>query len=92
MIVLEVRFEENLCGQLESINRSITELLEHSKLRIPSSTPIHITLNTCHTWIEVVKEAKRCKLLGCDLPEKVFIELVSILISEEDNLSEGPRL
>ena len=95
---LEVRFEENVCGQVESIYRSFTELLDRGKLLFPSSTAIDITLNICHTWRGLVKdEAARCQLLGCDLPKKVFIEVVSILMSEDAHLSgtscaEGHRI
>ena len=45
---LAVRFEENVCDQVESIYRSFTELLDRGKLMIPSSTAIDITLNICH--------------------------------------------
>ena len=34
------------------------------------------------------EETNRHKLLGCDLPKKVFIEVMSILMSEHTYLSE----
>jgi hypothetical protein len=72
--------------------------LDRGKLLIPSSNATDVTLNICYTWRGLVKEeTNRCKLLGCDLPKEVFIEVVSILMSEhtylsETNCAEGHRL
>lgn len=85
---LEVRFEDNRDKQVEAIYRSFTELLDRGKLLAPSFIAIDITLDICHIWRWLVKEeTSRQKLLGCNLPRKVFIEVVNMVTSEDARLT-----
>ena len=88
---MAVRLEDDARGQVDTIYRSFTELLDRGKLVKPSSTAIAITMIICNTWKGLIKEkANRDKLMSCDLPKKVFTEVVSILMREDSHLYLRP--
>ena len=71
-----------------SLFRSFSKLLDRGKLLVPSSVGIHVTMTICQIWRQLVKnESSRFQLLSCNLPRKVFAEVVHKLAIQQDDIA-----
>ena len=85
--LLEVKFDSDESSKkVEAIYKSFTALLDRSKLLVPSSTAIYMTMRLGQIWRCLVSKTSRRKLLECIWPRRVFVEVAKTVEREGNEL------